>query len=97
MDSNDDVGVKGHVIYNPQTFTSRLIASCKVHHIPEQVEVHEVLIDVKGPPTFTTENHRAKTSAQDLADSWLISKKQAELTLKNTTQKRFGFHRLCST
>jgi len=75
------------VIYNPQTFTSRLIASCKVHHIPEHVEVHEVLTDVTGPPTFTTEDRRAKTSAQDLADRWLISKKQAELTLKHTTQK----------
>ena len=73
--------------YNPQTFTSRLIASCKVHHIPEHVEVHEVLTDVTGPPTFTTEDRRAKTSAQDLADRWLISKKQAELTLKHTTQK----------
>ena len=43
VDPNDDVGVKGHVISNRQTFTSRLIASCKVHHIPEHVEVHEVL------------------------------------------------------
>jgi hypothetical protein len=75
------------VIYNPVSFTRRLVASCRVRAIPQKREVQEILTDVKGPPNFTTENRRADISPQSLADRWCIGLEQATLTLKSTTQR----------
>jgi hypothetical protein len=77
----------GDEIYNPVSFTRRLIASCRVRTIPQKRTVQEILTDVKSPPNFTTENRRADVSPQALADRWLIGLAQATLTLKSTTQR----------
>ena len=49
-------------IYHPDHFSRRLVASCRVHTIPKARKVQEVLTDVKGPPTFVTEDRRADVS-----------------------------------
>jgi hypothetical protein len=74
-------------IYNPDHFSRRMVASCRVLKIPEVRKVQEILTDLKGPPTFVTENRRADVSPQSLADRWLIGLEQAKLTLKSTTQR----------
>jgi hypothetical protein len=74
-------------IFNPVTFSRRLIASSRVRSIPTKRKVQRVLTDVKGPPTFVTEDRRADISPQSLADRWMIGLDQAKLTLKKTTQR----------
>ena len=78
---------EGAEIYNVAHFSKRLIASCRVHHIPTARKIQEVLTDVKSPPTFVTEDRRADVSPQSLADRWMIGLEQAKLTLKSTTQR----------
>jgi hypothetical protein len=77
----------GDEIYNVDNFSKRLISSCRVHTMPRTRKVQEVLTDVKGPPTFVTEDRRADVSPQALADRWMIGLEQAKLTLKATTQR----------
>ena len=47
----------------------------------------QVLTDLRGPPTFVTEDRRADVTPQALADNWLIGLEQAKLTLRTTTQR----------
>ena len=74
-------------LYNPDTFSRRLVASCRVRTMPVSRHVHEILTDVNSPPNFTTENRRADVTPQALADRWMIGLEQATLTLKSTTQR----------
>lgn len=75
-------------IWNPDTFARRLIARCStwLHH-QSHTTIGEVLTDLRGPPSFVTEDRRADVTPQALADRWLIGLEQAKLTLKSTTQR----------
>jgi hypothetical protein len=61
-------------IYKPDHFLRHLVGSCRVHLIPKVRRVQEVLTDVKGPPTFDTEDQRADVSPQSLAAGRLMDK-----------------------
>ena len=90
---SDNLGNAGFTdegeLFNPDTFSRRLVASCHVRTMPVSRHIQEVLTDVASPPDFTTENRRADVTPQALADRWMIVLKQARLTLKSTTQRYF--------
>jgi hypothetical protein len=84
--NNDGIEQEGD-IFNPDIFSRRLLASCRVRGMPSKRKVREVLTDVQSPPNFTTESRRADITPQALSDKWMIGLEQAKLTLKSTTQR----------
>lgn len=83
--AQDDDGSALGELYNVDGFRRRLLASCRVHHVPRQV--NEVVRDVTIPPTFQSEERRSDVSPESLADRWMISVETAKKTLKHTTQR----------
>jgi hypothetical protein len=74
-------------IYNPDTFSRRLIKSVKVSLPSPQQQIKAILSDTTIPPTFSSEDRRAEVTPQTLSDRWMVGLQQATLTLKNTTQR----------
>ncbi len=71
-------------IYNPDTFSQRVIDSVKVS-LPSRTSA--VLTDTSIPIMFSSESRRPDVSPQALSDRWLIGLEQAKLTMQHTTQR----------
>jgi Reverse transcriptase (RNA-dependent DNA polymerase) len=75
-------------IYNPDSFSRRLIKSVQVSlPSPQKTNISAILSDTSVPPTFSSEDRRAEVTPQTLSDRWMVGLQQATLTLKNTTQR----------
>jgi hypothetical protein len=70
-------------IYNPDTFSSRLLQSLTT--TPRAVQ--SILTDTTTPYTFSSQDRRVDVTPQTLSDCWMIGLTQAQLTLKHTTQR----------
>ena len=81
---------EGEGIFYSDNFSLKLLSKFSGSTIEAECTNHrvtsEVLTELRGPPTFVTEDRRADVSPQSLADRWLIGLEQAKLTLKSTTQ-----------
>ena len=47
----------------------------------------DIMQDFSMPRTFLSKNRHSSTTSEDLSERWVLSISQAELTLKETTQK----------
>jgi hypothetical protein len=74
-------------IYNPDSFCKRLIKSVQVSASSMMRKASAVLSDTTSPVTFVSADRRADVTPQALSDRWMLGLKQAELTLKHTTQR----------
>jgi len=74
------------LIYNPDSFARNLIGSVRTSAASTR-NIQAVLTDTTKPNTFASSDRRVDVTPQSLADRWMIGLKQAELTLKHTTQR----------
>ena len=86
FDSRFDNDNAFEMIYNPDSFARNLIGGIRTT-IPSTRKVQAVLTDTTTPNTFVSSDRRVDVTPQSLSDRWMIGLMQAELTLKNTTQR----------
>ena len=68
-------------IDNPVTFAEWLISSVQVH------DQNMDKVDMPSTQTFHTKERKMTTTATDLSERWFIGLKQAEKTIRATTQR----------
>ena len=76
-------------LFNVDTFTNRLIASCRVTSMPPErkISANVVVSDLPTANTFISGDRKSDVTPQSLAERWLIGLDTAKQTIEKTTQR----------
>ena len=78
--------------YRADRMAARIVADIiskekTTQHVSLADKQVDIMQDVSMPRTFLSKNRHSSTTSEDLSERWVLSISQAELTLKETTQK----------